>query len=79
MPATTDASRDADRLLRGVFNDRDMAIMRERAETIRERQGPKSHLGANHYFDALVELGWSDVFAVRLAAAMFRSVATAAA
>jgi len=73
MPAVSKAARDADRVLGRILKERDIAILRARAEAIRQSRGPRSHLGANHYFEALVELGWSDVIAVGLAAELFVS------
>jgi hypothetical protein len=48
-----------------VLSERDMETLREHAEEARKAHGPAS-LGANHYFEALVELGWPDAVVVPL-------------
>lgn len=63
--AKTDAAQAADDLFAQVLNENEMVTLRERAEEARKSHGP-AHLGANHYFEALVELGWPDELAVRL-------------
>jgi hypothetical protein len=73
LPAVRKSAKDADRVLSRILKERDISILRKRAEAIRQSRGPRSHLGANHYFQALVELGWSDVIAVGLAAELFAS------
>jgi hypothetical protein len=69
MATATNAATDADYLAELVFNDRDLAILRRKAEEIRvKNHSGAPYLGANHYMEALVDLGWSNEFVVRVAA-----------
>jgi hypothetical protein len=65
--AQTQASKDADAVFSAVLNPNEMETLRHQAEVCRANHGAATHLGANHYFEALVELGWPDDVATRLA------------
>jgi len=60
MPAITGSATSADELLRRILTEKAMVTLRARAEQCRVAHSRTAHLGADHYAEAIVELGWPD-------------------
>lgn len=62
----TDSARIGETELAIYFTKYEMQQLRHNAEAIRRNRRGASWLGANHYFEAVVRLGWPHKLAERM-------------